>query len=107
MTWLRSRRDGAIDHVHALRHEGSLGSPFHAEITTIANTAMVTYAPSLIFIRPLLPLLEPLPGWRLDHSARSASDEACGTLVPHCRGDRRRTRRARRTHGQNGQRAVD
>jgi hypothetical protein len=37
-------------------------------------------------------LLEPLPGWRLDHSARSASDEACGTLAPHGRGDCRRTR---------------
>jgi hypothetical protein len=37
---------------------------------------MATYARSLIFIMPLLLLLGPPPGWRLDHTARSASGEA-------------------------------
>ena len=52
------------------------------QAATVANTAMATYAPSLIFIVPLLSSLG-TAAWmgRQDHTARSASGEACGTLT--------------------------
>ena len=99
MTWLRPRRDGLIDHVHALRR--SLGlAQFHTETTTIANTAaMATYAPNLIWNRCLD------GGWIIAHGRHPMKRVAHWCLIVEAIAGRRVERGG--SHGQNGQRAVD